>query len=127
MGSRLTIRHEEFLPAENQEWLGSEHGTQEMESGTIDGDDFAAFNGLVPSGVVLARSADGTRLVPFATASGTSTGTAVGHLFTTTVVSAGQDTTVSVYWHGRVRVAKLPANSGYDASVKADLPQIRYV
>lgn len=129
MGSRLTIRSEDFIPAENHEWLGSEHGTQEMESGTLSGSDWiAAFpTGVIPSGVVLARSVDGTRLVPFATASATSTGTAVGHLFTTTLIATGQDTTVSVYWHGRVRVEKLPVGSGYDATVKADLPQIRYV
>lgn len=129
MGSRLTIRTEDFLPAENHEWLGSAHGTQEMESGTLDGDDWlTAFpSGVIPSGVVLAKNADGTRLVPFVTASGTSNGTAVGHLFTTTIIAAGQDTTVPVYWHGRVRVAKLPTGSTYDSTVKADLPQIRYV
>jgi len=129
MGSRLVIRSEDFVPAENHEWLGSAHGTQEMEPVTLDGAAFAtAFpDGVVPSGVVLARNVAGTKVVPFATAAADATGVAIGHLFTTTLVSATADTTGSCYWHGRVRVAKLPASSRYDATVKADLPQIRYV
>lgn len=129
MGSRLVIRSEDFIPAENQEWLGSAHGTQEMESVTLDGPAFLAVytDGVVPSGVVVAKNVAGTKVVPFATAAVDATGTAVGHLFTTTLVSASSDTTGSLFWHGRVRVAKLPATSRYDATVKADLPQIRYV
>ena len=129
MGSRLNIRSEDFIPAENQEWLGSAHGTQEMESVTLDGAAFAAVytDGVVPSGVVVAKNVAGTKVVPFVTAAGDATGVAVGHLFTTTLVSATSDTTGSLYWHGRVRVAKLPALSRYDSTVKADLPQIRYV
>lgn len=129
MGSRLNVRSEEFVPAENHEWLGSAHGTQEMESVTLDGTAFAAVytDGVVPSGAVVARNVAGTKVVPFVTAGADATGVAVGHLFTTTLVTTGVDTTGSLYWHGRVRIAKLPANSRYDATVKADLPQIRYV
>lgn len=129
MGSRLSIRTQDYLPAENQEWLGSAHGTQECESVTLDHTAFLAVfpDGLVPSGVVLARNVAGTKVVPFATGAADATGTAVGHLFTTTVVPADADTTGANYWHGRVITAKLPANSGYDATVKADLPSIRYV
>jgi hypothetical protein len=126
MGTRLNIRSEEFLPAENQEWLGSAHGTQEMESVTLDHTAFGDFDGLVPSGVVLARAAD-NKVVPYDGAGAGAVATAIGHLFTTTVVPTDADTTGSLYWHGRVRVSKLPANSGYDAGVAADLPQIRYV
>lgn len=127
MGSRLSTRSEEFLPAENHSWLGSAHGTQECDSITLDHTAFAAFDGLVPSGTVLAKNVAGTKYVPFVTAAGDSTGTAVGHLFTTTVVPTDSDTTGALFWHGEVVIAQLPANSGYDASVKADLPQIRYV
>ena len=129
MGSRLNVRSETFVPAENQEWLGSAHGTQECESVTLDGPAFLAVytDGVVPSGAVVARNVAGTKVVPFATAAGDATGVAVGHLFTTTLVSSTGDTTGALYWHGRVKIAKLPATSRYDASVKADLPQIRYV
>lgn len=129
MGSRLNIRSEEFLPAENQEWLGSAHGTQECEPVTLDGPAFAAAypDGVVPSGAVVARNVAGTKVVPYATGAADSTATAVGHLFTTTLVSAAADTTGALYWHGRVRVAKLPASSKFDNAVKADLPHIRYV
>lgn len=129
MGSRLNIRSEDFLPAENQEWLGSAHGTQEMESCTLDGAAFiAAFpDGVVPSGVVVAKNVAGTKVVPYATAAGDSTGVAVGHLFTTTLVSATSDTTGSLYWHGRVRKSKLPTGHRLDAAAEVDLKQIRYV
>lgn len=228
MGSRLNIRNETFVAAENHEWLGSAHGTQECESITLDGAVFkAAFaDGVVPSGVVVAKNVAGTKYVPFAGVSevqtinlgsatagtitigfegettgaiafdataatvqaalealsnvepgeitvtggplpgtitltfggryagrdlaqvtvtptgltgGTVTvatttqgsaggdGVARGHLFTTTLVDSTYDTTGALFWHGRVIVAKLPANSGYDTSVKADLPGIRYV
>lgn len=129
MGSRLNIRSEEFIPAENHEWLGSAHGTQEAESCTLDGALWAAAfpTGVVPSGVVCAKNVAGTKVVPYVTAAGDATGVAVGHLFTTTLVSATADTTGALYWHGRVRRAKLPAGHRLDAAAEADLRNIRYV
>lgn len=127
MGSRLATRSTTYVPAEDHSWLGSAHGTQECDSITLDHTQFASFNGLVPSGVVLAKNVAGTKYVPFATAAGDATGVAVGHLFTTTVMPTDQDVSAPLYWHGEVIIAKLPTGSGYDSTVKADLPQIRYV
>lgn len=56
---RLGIRSETFTPGEDWTWLGSAHATDTWESITLDGDAFlAAFpDGVVPSGVVLAKNA----------------------------------------------------------------------
>lgn len=53
------------------------------------------------------------------------TGTAVGHLLNMTEILDG-DQPVSVMWHGRVIVANLPANSGWDADLPKLLPNIAY-
>jgi hypothetical protein len=128
VGSRLNIRSEEFLPAENHEWLGSAHGTQEMESITLDHAAFLAVytDGVVPSGVVVARNVAGTKVVPYATAAGDATGIAVGHLFTTTIVPTDADTTGSLFWHGSVIKSKLPTGHRLDAAAEADLKHIHY-
>lgn len=144
MGMNLGIKTETFAPAENQSWLGSAHGTQSMDSITLDGDRFlAAFpTGIIPSGVVLAKDATSGLAVPYnptydsdtvtAGAQPNGADTAIGHLFTTidlggTTAATVGNTPASLYWHGEVVESKLPTNHGLDAAAKADLPQIRYV
>lgn len=65
MGSNLGIRTETFAPPEDQSWLGSQAGTDNCESITLDGAAFAAagYDGYIPSGTVLAKS--GTKYVPY--------------------------------------------------------------
>lgn len=144
MGMLLGIKTETFTPAENQSWLGSAHGTQEMDSVTLDGDRFlAAFpTGIVPSGVVLARDLTSGLGVPYNPAYDSDTvaagvqpngaDVAIGHLFTTTDLGGTTAATVgntpaSLYWHGEVVESKLPAGHGLDAAAKTKLAQIRYV
>lgn len=52
--------------------------------------------------------------------------TAFGHLFNQVRVRPGSRIAVAVIWTGAVDVARLPANSGYDTDVAADLPHIEY-
>lgn len=128
MGSRLSTRSEVFVPAENQTWLGSAHGTSEAKSITVDGDAAIAIfdDGLVPSGVAMYRLGNG-RYAPVVAAAA---GDAEGYLFTTTQVAAGQLTSAPLYWHGRVITANLPAARGTyvgpTAAVVDAMPQIKH-
>lgn len=110
MGSRLSTRSEEFLPAENQTWLGTAHGTREAKSITVDGDAAIAIfdDGFVPSGVAVFKNAE-DRYEPVTVGN---EGDTEGYLFTSTVVRAGELTSAALYWHGRVIVANLPAATG---------------
>ena len=57
MGMSLSIKKTTYGAAENQEWLGSAHGTQEMDSITLDAALCVAkfATGLMPSGTSLKR------------------------------------------------------------------------
>lgn len=231
--SNLSVRSETFLPAEDQTWLGSAHGTQEGDTITLDAALFPVgtwADGIVKSGTVLGRvtatglygpygqnasevqtltidatggtftltfdgettaaiaeAATGATVqaalealsniepgdvavtgvaggphtitfggrylgenVPTITTDATSltggAGTAViavttaggsavadgrevarGHLLTTKDVTGATKVGASLYWHGEVVEANLPANNKLDAAAKAQLSQIRYV
>ncbi len=111
MGSRLSIRRETFVPAENQTWLGSAHGTSEAKSISVDGDAAIAAgftDGLVPSGVAMFKLPSGR----YSPVTAGNEAAAEGELFTTTRVVAGDVTSAPLYWHGRVILANVPAARG---------------
>jgi hypothetical protein len=131
---RLNIRTETFDPAEDHSWLGSQHGTENCDPVTLNGDAFLATftDGVVPSGVVLGRVTATGRYVPYSDAAVDGSEVARGHLFTTidlggTTAATVGDTPAALYWHGEVVESKLPTGHGLDAAAKTDLSQIRYV
>lgn len=114
-----------------QGWLGSAHGTDTCDSGTLDADTFlAAFpTGIVPAGVAVRKNvasgkyrpaadagADGDYKILFTRANfrGTTAGTA-------------KDQAVALFWHGQIIEAKLPAGHGVDAAVRTGLPLINFI
>lgn len=153
MGMNLNIKTETFAASENQEWLGSAHGTQEMDSITLDASEcLKAFpSGVIPSGVKLGKiTASGLYTVALDTydADGAGAGAAaavtdgsqtpVGHLFTKVDLTQGGkvaatastvvDTPASLFWHGEVVTSKIPANENtYAVAAAAGAPHVRYV
>lgn len=132
MGMNLSIKKTTYGPSENQEWLGSAHGTQEMDSITLDTALCVAkfADGLVPSGIPLKRQASG-RYAPAVTAE-----VADYHLFTTVDLTAGgavagvaPNTPASGMWHGEIIVSKVPTYAGITSAVVANTSsgQFRYV
>ena len=129
---RLQQQSQTFMAAEDQSWLGSAHGTQEMDTITLDGSAFLDTfpTGVIPSGVVVGRITATGLYGPYTAAAtaGAGSDTAAGLLFTTIDVGTdGVDSPASLFWHGEVIRAKLPADNGLDTAAEADLPQIRFV
>lgn len=131
---RLGIRRETFGAPEDHSWLGSQHGTDNCDPITLDGDAFLATftDGIVPSGVVLGRVTATGLYAPYDGAAADGSEVAKGHLFTTkelggTTAATVGNVSAALYWHGEVVEANLPVGHGLDAAAKADLPQIRYV
>ncbi len=133
----LKIKKTSFAAAENQTWLASAHGTQEMDSITLDGPACAAAfpSGVVPSGIPLTQVAATGRWAP-SLDNGTATDdVAGGHLFTTIDLTAGgaqpanSNSPASLFWHGEVVLARIPTYAGRtDLAVAANrAPHIRYV
>lgn len=110
-------------------WLADLHGLNSTEPGTLNGDLFPAEDfpdGLVPSGVVLARVTASGLLGPYDGAAADGRETAVGHLTSDQVVSAGSRNDAALVTHGAVLRDALPTNSGLDAAAEAELRHIRY-
>lgn len=131
---RLAQVSESWTPNEDQSWLGSSHGTETMDTITLDGSAFlTAFpDGIVPSGVVLGKITATGLYAPYSNAASDGTEVAAGLLFQTmrlygTTGGTAVDTPASLFWHGEVVVAKLPTGNGLDTAGRADLPQIRFV
>ena len=132
MGMNLGIKTQTFGAAENQEWLGSAHGTQSMDSITLDGANLAALlpTGFVPSGIPLKRDGATGKYEAAITAE-----VPDYHLFTSVdltaggLVAAATDTPASGIWHGEIVAAKVPAYTGKTSVVAANTTsgQFRYV
>lgn len=124
----LALTTEDF-GSDSKEWLGSEHGTTNCESITLDPALMLAVfaDGNVPSGVVLGRVTATGRYGPYDNGVADGREVARGHLFDAVKVTANRNAGAALYWHGQVREGKLPADHGLDAGAKADLPQINYV
>lgn len=68
MGMNLAIRTETKQAPEAHSWLGSAHGTSEADSITLDGSAFVGIftDGVVPSGVVIAKITSSGLWAPYA-------------------------------------------------------------
>lgn len=117
--------------AENQEWLGSAHGTQSMDSITLDGTLCQAkfTTGVVPSGIPLKRQGSG-KYAPAQTAE-----VPDYHLFTTVDltnggrVAATTDAPAAGLWTGEIIAAKVPTYASITTVVAANTTSglFRYV
>lgn len=125
MGMHLGIKTERFLPSEDQTWLGSAHGTQSMDSISLDTASLIALfpTGFVPSGIPLKRDAGTGRFRAAITAE-----TADYHLFTSQDLTAGGKVALadvpaaapaSGLWTGEIVVAKVPAYTGRTSALAA--------
>lgn len=132
MGMSLSPKTTTYSASEDQSWLASSHGTQEMDSVTLDGASLGALfpTGVVPSGIPLKRDGATGRYKAAITAE-----VPDGHLFTTCDLSAGgaqavtSNSPASMIWHCQVIAAKVPAYTGKTSVVAAHTTSglIRYV
>lgn len=129
MGFNLSVETTNYT-TENQSWLGSAHGTNDCDSVTLDADKFLATftDGIVPSGVVIAKITATGLYAPYTDAAthGAGTDAAAGHLFTTTdlkgtTAGTAKDTVAPLMWHGEVIESKLPTGHGLTAGAKGDM------
>lgn len=118
MGMNLSLKTEQFAPAEDQSWLASAHGTQEMDSITLDAATTTTVfaDGVVPSGTPLTRRASGRYSPSIDNGAGVDD-VVDGHLFTTVDLTAGgktaaANTPASLQWHGEVILARIPSYAG---------------
>lgn len=127
MGFDLARTETVFANNDNQEWLGSAHGTTEADSCTLDPTPtLVAFpDGQVPSGVEISERADG-RFGPFAAADATA-GRRAGFLLHAVQVRAGVNAVGALLWHGQVIAAKVPLGVGAVAPAAASHPLISLV
>lgn len=122
MGMNLSIKRKSYGAAENQEWLGSAHGTQSMNSITLDAAACIALfpTGLVPSGIKLGKITATGLYAPALEAGTNGSEDVLGHLFTTVDFTASGaiapasavNTPASIMWHGEVRTSKMPVVAG---------------
>lgn len=80
----------------DQSWLGSRHGVETAQTGTLDA---SAFSGTVPSGTPVKSQAG--KLVPAGTDAPT------GFTLVDAAIANG-DEPVAYVWHGRIKVDRLP-------------------
>lgn len=113
---------------DDKSWLGSAHGTESTETGTLDVSAFDAEthypDGFIPSGVEVAliTSGDGVDLYgPYDDALTNGQQVAAGFIFDAVEIASGLDVGFALFNHGKVRRNRLPANSGHDAAAEADL------
>lgn len=127
----LGIKTQTFSTPENQEWLGSAHGTQSPDSITLDGALCQAkfATGFVPSGIPLKRQGSG-KYAPAVTAE-----VADYHLFTSVDLTAGglqaatSDSPASGLFTAQIIVAKVPAYAALTSAVAVNTTSglFRYV
>lgn len=123
----ISVRSEGPWLAEDRSWLASDHGTTATRSITLDPALFTAGthypNGFVPSGTVLAQVTATGLYGPYDNAKSNGQEVAVGLLFNSIPLVAGQTakTGAPLFEHGFVRSSRLPVNSGIDAAGRTDL------
>lgn len=127
----LSLRTQTF-GADDQSWLGSEHGTQATESITLDTSAFTAGThypqGYFKSGIPLGKITATGKYGPYNNAAADGTETLAGFLFA--AVPAPTVNTVdpagALFVHGKVRTARLPI--AVDAAGQADVAgRIRFI
>lgn len=131
MGLNIGVTETPITWNDNQDWLGSQHGTKNADNATLDGVAFRAVfaDGVVPSGCPIARLAATGRYIPGvagALAAGTDK---PGHLLHTVQVPAAGNAVGARFWHGEVVIGNLPPAPApqLDADGRAARRLIEYV
>lgn len=112
-------------------WLGSAHGTDATETGTLDVSRFTENthypNGVLPSGTPVGKVTATGLYAPYSTSGSDGADVLVGFTISPVKIEAGMTrTSVAVLTHGRVVEANLPFP--VDANGKADAAgRIRFV
>lgn len=109
---------------EDRSWLGSQHGTDATRTITLDMELLKdkAVNGVIKSGILLARVTETGKYGPYDAGAGDGRNTAAGHLFNSIPVIAGTTAEgAPLLEHGAIVEAKLPAGHGVDETAKTAL------
>jgi hypothetical protein len=125
----ISLQPTETWIAENRSWLGSSHGTDVPMTVTLDTTKFTQAthfpNGYVPSGCVLGKITATGLYGPYDDTAVDGRAVAAGFLYSNTrMVTGGKNVGAPMHWHGAVKAAKLPFQSGtgfLDAAGKVDL------
>ena len=129
----LSLKETDYAVGDHR-WLGSSHGTDMGETGTLDVSTLQAehyANGFVPSGMGLALNTSSGLYQAYDNDGANDIDTGVGHLLTDTPCDGTADVGISVFTHGVVVEAFLPdfttTDGEIDAGFKADVAgRIRY-
>jgi len=110
--------------AEDQSWLGSAHGTNAIQTITIDTSGFTKAThypgGYLKSGLPLMKKGDGTYTLWAAAEEETPENVLAGFLFTSTrVPTGGGKVGAAILEHGRVKLDKLPVTVTPEAQATA--------
>lgn len=126
------------LPADEQTWLGSAHGTDLGITITLDTSTFTKSlhypDGYFPSGLLLGRILETGLHGPYDNVATDGRQTAVGLLLDPVIAPKvdTMDVQGNLFWHGRVRTFRMPMAFGQVGgpdnawAFKADLPTIRF-
>ena len=127
MGYDLRRVETQFLNNDNQDALGSAHGTDCTDSITCDAAAFlTAFpDGEVPAMVHIGKNTATGLFRPFLAANASDTDR--GFLFHGIKVRAGVNEVAALLWHGQIIAARVPLGVGQVAPVQASVPFIRLV
>lgn len=111
---------------EDRSWLGSAHGTDSTQTGTLLVSAFTKAThypaGTIKSGTALGRITASGLLGPYDNAASDGRQTLVGFLFNSEKVRDGATHLgCAVLEHGRIVVANLPTNHGLDTAGRADV------
>lgn len=128
----LTPQSTTVTALEDRSWLGSAHGTESTDTITLD---LSAFDeathypdGEIKSGTCLAQITASTLYGPYDGAGAGGLEVGKGYLFSVIkVVNPAGKAGAALLNHGKVRVSKLPTNSGHDSGFEADVPTIIHV
>lgn len=133
MGFDLTLTSETFL-GEDRSWLKSKKGFNTARTVTLDFSLFVAGthapNGVLPSGLVLARLTATGRYGYYSDAGTAGAGTDTAHgLLLTSVTFPASGTgraAAAMLFEGIVDTTELPSGHGLTTAARADLTQIRF-
>ena len=128
--------HSSTYQVEDRSWLASQHGVDVTPGVTLDISKFTKAthfpNGYIPSGTVLGKITASGLYGPYTSGASDGTQTAAGLLFSSVRAVDGNGNNIAKvggarFVHGLVTSAKLPTNSGIDATAKTALNQITWL
>lgn len=102
-------------------WLGSAHGAEYARTVTLNLENFALFDDIIPSGVPLKEDADG-RFSPVEAA-----GDALAGFLLTEQANKGGYQVAPMVWHGLIKTDRLPEGSFDVSTLSAPNSQFSFI